>query len=373
MELLGRFLHEATWPILAASVLVVLIVLLLIFLVIYQRVLQWQAARLKKWDHISENVIMEAIFFEENDTPDLGVDVLDIKVGKMRVPKMLRSMLRHATFRNRLMHQIVSAKRSVSGTAAENLIRLFRQLGFEIDILRMLSTSVWHKQAIALDLIGFMKLSEYEHLLHQYINDEHDLIRMEAQDAIMRFSGFEGLHFLVKSKYQLSEWQQMKMIDELSLLPHEEFKDIDDWLTSPNDSVVIFALKLIRSFHRFELFEQVLGCMFHKSSEVRFHAIAAIKVLPSPDAVPVLLEFYPTETALNKVAILKALQSIASGNEIEFFGKALQDPNFDIRLEAARALQKSGIEGQEHLHRFKDTEAHTLKEIIAQVKEEEER
>lgn len=373
MDLLGRFLHEATWPILAASFLIVLIVLLLIFLVIYQRVLQWQAARLKKWDNISENVIMEAIFFEDNGTDDPGVEAQNIKDGKLRVPKILQSLLRHPTYRNRFMHQIVSAKRSVSGTAAENLIRLFRQLGFEIDILSMLSTSVWHKQAIALDLIGFMKLSEYEHLLYQYVDDENGLIRMEAQDAIMRFNGFEGLHFLVKTKYQLSEWQQMKLLDELSLLPNEEFKGINDWLISPNNSIVIFALKLIRSFHRFELFEQVLGCMFHKNPEVRFHAIAVIKVLPSPDAVPVLLEFYPTETTLNKVAILKVLQSIASGSEIEFFGRALHDPHFEIRLEAARALQKAGVVGQQYLDSFKDTEAHTLKEIIAQVKEEEKR
>lgn len=369
MELLGRFLQEATWPIIAASFLVFLIILLLIFLVIYQRVLQWQAARLRKWDHISENVIMEAIFFEKKVADD--PDNLNMKDGEIRVPKMLHSMFQRPTFRSRLIDKIVSAKRNVSGTAAENLGRLFRQLGFETDILSMLSTSVWYKQAIALDLIGFMKLTEYEYLLHQYVDNENGLIRMEAQDAIMRFSGFEGLHFLTRTKYQMSEWQQMKLIDELSLLPHEEFKGIDDWLTSPNDSVVIFALKIIRSFHRFELFQQVLGCMFHKSPEVRFHAIAVLKVLPSPDAVPVLLEFYPTETTLNQVAILKVLQTIASENEIQFLAGLLHDPHFEIRLEAARALQKVGPEGKQYLDKFEDTDAFTLNKIIAQVKEEQ--
>jgi len=163
----------------------------------------------------------------------------------------------------------------------------------------------------------------------------------------------------------------MKFIDELSNFPNEEFKGIDEWLTSKNDTVVIFALKLIRIYHRFELFQEVLGCLNHDNPEVRFHAISVLKDLPSAEAVPVLLELYPRETTINQVEILKVLKAIASETEIEFLAGLLHDPNFNIRLEATRALQKLGPEGKEWLIKFDDADDYPLNRIIAQVKEEE--
>ncbi|WP_411274866.1 HEAT repeat domain-containing protein [Daejeonella sp.] len=365
-------MQEAFWPIIAASIFSILIILLLIYMVIFQRVTQVREARLRRWDSVADNVLMEAILFEESDEKDPYTDALEIlESEKFHIPKQLTVIMQNETFRRRMMNKIVTAKRNVSGTASENLSRLFTELGLDLDILSMLSTTVWYKQATALDLIGFMKLSNYRHLVDQYVNDQSGLIRMEAQNAVLRFSGFEGLHFLIEAKYPLSEWQQMKFIDELSNLPDEEFKGIDEWLTSQNDTVVIFALKLIRIYHRFELFQEVLECLNHKNPEVRFYAISVLKVLPSAEAVPVLLELYPRETTLNQVEILKVLKAIASETEIGFLVGLLHDPHYTIQLEATRALQNVGPEGKEWVSKFEDADDYPLNKIIAQVKEEE--
>ena len=372
MEIVENFLQDASWPIIAASIFSILIILILIYILLFQRLIQVREARLRRWDSVADNVIMEAILFEEPDEKDPNTDTPVVLVPeKFRIPKRLQVILQNETFRRRMMNKIVTAKRNVSGTASENLSRLFSELGLDLDILRMLSTVVWYKQATALDLIGFMKLNNYRHLVDQYLNDPRGLIRMEAQNAVLRFSGFEGLHFLIEAKYPLSEWQQMKFIDELSNLPHEEFKGIEEWLTSQNDTVMMFALKLVRIYHRFELFLQVLACLEHKNPEVRFEAISVLKVLPNPDAVPLLLHFYPNETTLNQVEILKVLKAIASESEIDFFAALLHDPDHSIRLEATRALQAVGPKGKEFLDKFEDANDYTLNRIIAQVKEEE--
>lgn len=372
MEVLENFLQVASWPIIAASIFSIMIILLLIYILVYQRWIQLREARLREWDSVADQVIMEAILFEEEDSNDPKLDAMDVLENeKFHIPKQLQVIMQNETFRRRMMDKLVTAKRNVSGTASDNLNRLFTELGLDLDILSMLSTSIWYKQATALDLIGFMKLYNYEHLVHQYVNDQSGLVRMEAQSAILRLSGFEGLHFLIKAKYPLSEWQQMKLIDELSNLPHEDFKGIEEWLSSQNDTVVIFALKLVRIYHRFELFQQVLACLEHRNPEVRFQAISVLKVLPSPDAVPLLLHFYPNETTLNQVEILKVLKAIASDSEIEFFAGLLHDPEYSIRLEATRALQEVGPKGKQWLDKFEDADDYTLNRIIAQVKEEE--
>ncbi|HEY0899908.1 MAG TPA: HEAT repeat domain-containing protein [Sphingobacteriaceae bacterium] len=372
MELISDFSSEATWPVIMVSVFSVLIIGLVIYIVIYQHFIRLRKARLARWDSIAESLIMEAIFFEKKSTKDPMLDALDIlEHEEVRVPKRVDTLMKDRAFRRRMMDKIVAAKRNVSGTASENLSSLFRKLGLDLDILNMLSTSVWYKQATALELIGFMKLASHQHLMGQYVDDQSGLIRMEAQNAILRFSGFEGLHFLTRTRYSLSEWQQIKLLDELSHLPHEDFKGINDWLVSENDTVVILALKLTRIYHRFELFQEVLKCLDHTNPEVRFHAILVLKALPNPDAVPVLVQLFPRETVSNQIEILKVLQDIASDTEIGFLSELLFDPEFDIRKEATRALFKTGPAGKEVLSQYEGADAYPLNRIIAHVREED--
>jgi hypothetical protein len=371
LEQFDRFLSEASWPILGACFFGVIIIFFLIYILIYQRVIRARARQFLRWDSVSDKLIMKAMFFDGSESKDsLEKTLAILEKEKIGVPKQLRKLLRKEAFRSRLMNKIVTASRNVSGTASENLSRLFRQLQLDIDIMRMLDTGIWYKQATALELMGFMKLTTHKDIVFRYVDHQSGLVRMEAQDAVLRFYGFEGLHFLTHTKHHLSEWQQMKLLEELAQLPHEDFKGINEWFKSENDTAIIFALKLVRIYYRFELFQEVLATLEHPNPDVRFHAISVLKALPSPEAVPSLIKVYSAESPINQVEILKVLQEIASETEVEFLAGLLHDQEFDIILEAVRALYKAGPAGREMLKQYDGIEAYPLNKIIAQVKEE---
>lgn len=366
-----NFPEGLPFPVLAAIFWGFLILLLCSFILIRQNTLRRREAKLSRWTFIIDHIIRDAIFFEGTEDKDPVSDALHIiEANKPNISERLKRLLPDRHFRLILTGKLVSAKRNMSGTASENLTQLFRQLKLDKRALMMLDDSSWYMQASAIQQLSTMELSEYKEKVFEYINHKRALVRIEAQNAVLKFYGFEGLRFLDQISYPITEWQQIKLLDELSHLPHENFTGFDIWLNSGNVSVVIFALKLVRIYQRFEPYDQVLGCLKHANPEVRRQAIHVLQDLPNDQTASVLIAIFPNETARNRIAILRVLESVSTGSDISFLLGLLDDSSNEIKVSSARTLASLGNDGMEALQLHRLADEYPLNQIIAQIREE---
>jgi hypothetical protein len=366
------FFSGLTLPVIIGILFSCLIIVLFLYILIYQGVLRARKKKLDRWNTLADSVIYKVIFHED-DIPkgDQAGELLDIiSRTDIRIPKGLTQHLPNKNFRKILIQKLIAVKLNMAGAASENLTRLFRQFKFDKQILKMLNSSSWYKKASAIQQIGIMELDEYKQRLFEFVDHERGLIRVEAQNAILKFYGFEGLRFLDHANYPITEWQQIKLLDQLASLHTENFTGIEVWLESKNDTIVLFALKLVKNYHRFELFDQVVACLRHNNPMVRQHAIKVLKDLPSEHSAAILIDIYFSETANNQLAILHALESVSTDAEIPFLFSLLSNDVIAIKIASAKALASLGQSGIEAIQSHSASKEYPLAQIIAQILEE---
>lgn len=366
------FLSGLSIPLVGGIVFSFLIVVLFLYILVYQGVLRARKKQRDRWNALTDNVIYKVIFHEDDHTDsDQTGELLDIiSRTDIKIPKGLTQYLSNKNFRKILIQKLIAVKLNMSGVASENLTRLFRQFKFDKQILKMLNSSSWYKMASAIQQIGIMELDEYKHRLFEFVDHERGLIRVEAQNAILKFYGFEGLRFLDNASYPITEWQQIKLLDQLASLHTENFTGIEIWLESKNDTIVLFALKLVKNYHRFELFDQVVDCLRHNNPIVRQHAIKVLKDLPSEHSAAILIDIYFSETANNQLDILHALASVCTDAEIPFLLSLLSDDVNAVIIASAKALASLGQSGIDAIQSHPAAKEYPLDQIIAQILEE---
>jgi len=348
------------------------IVVLFIYILIYQGILRARQKQTDRWNTLTDDMIYKVIFHEDdNPDGDQTTELLDIvSRTNIELPFGMAKHLHNTNFRKTLIQKLIAVKLNMSGAASDNLTRLFRQLNFDKQVLKMLNSSSWYKIASAIQQIGVMELDEYKHRIFEFVDHERGLIRVEAHNAILKFYGFEGLRFLDNATYPITKWQQIKLLDQLASLPTEHFTGIEVWLESKNDTIVLFALNLVKNYHRFELFDQVVVCLRHNNPMVRQKAISVLKNLPSEKSAAILTDIYFSETANNQLAILRTLESVSTDTEISFLVSLLSDEVDAVKLASAKALAAIGQAGIEAIQSHPASSQYPLTQIIAQILEE---
>jgi HEAT repeat protein len=338
-----------------------LVLLLIAFILFYMYLRIKRGNKLLKWKPKADLLIRNAIFFED----DQGTGS-----GSIPVPSRTNKLIKNRYFRKILIQELVNAKKSVSGTSADNLVHLYKQLILHQYALTRLKDGKWHIKALAIQELSILGLKEHLTKIYRYTNHANELVRMEAQLAIVRLSGFEGLRFLDLISYPLSEWQQVKILHELSSVPPENFSGVEKWLRSSNSSVVTFALKLARIYHLFELHDNVSTCLKHPDSQVRFQAIITLGEIYNDQTAGFLIGRLLQVDTRQQIAIIQVLQNISSSEDIHILADQLGTENAAVKLAAARALGKMGAEGFESMLQHHQADQFPLREIIVQVKSE---
>ncbi|MDB5143532.1 MAG: hypothetical protein JWQ66_2245 [Mucilaginibacter sp.] len=315
-----------------------------------------------KWLLISDLLIRKAVFYDEDDETEDDDATIPVTA---RATKLMRNRY----FRELLTKEIMSAKRSISGASADNLKHLYQQLKLDKYALISLKSRYWHIKGKAIQELTVMEMDEFATELYPYTNNQNELVRMEAQTALVQFHGFEGLRFLDIVTYPISDWQQIKLLQQLSLVPPSNIS-IDAWLKSTNNSVVVFALKLARNYHRFELHDNIVSCLDHEDPEVRLHAIHCLCEIYTDETSDQLVSRFLNECFKNQLTMVKAFQNIGSEKDILFLSSLLNNDNDEMKLCAARALAHSGSGGLISLEDQAKTGGYPLNEMVLQIKGE---
>ncbi|MBC7915033.1 MAG: HEAT repeat domain-containing protein [Pyrinomonadaceae bacterium] len=338
----------------------VFMITLLVFIIIALIVKNKREKNQIIWEPKIDILITESIFFDDEESKEFYIPI----------NKKITALLKKTFFRKTLIHQLVLSARNISGTSANNLGLLYLQLGLAKDSLANLKNSLWHKKAKAIQELATMQQLEFSPRLYKLINHKNEYIRMEAQISMIKFHGFDGLDFLDEITYPLSEWHQINILKELAFLAAANFKGIGNWLKSKNDSVIVFALKLCATYHQFDLYDKIADCLEHTNPKVRLQAIRCLKEIYVDTTARQLIRIYQSQPKIHQLAILKALQEIAAPESLSFLENQLFSDDNQIKLEAARALYKCGLEGEILLNSHPEANLYPLNEIIQQIKME---
>jgi hypothetical protein len=339
--------------------LCILIIFLLIFMLFFLYNKRRNEKQYEKWRLIAGLLIRKAVFYDDEVNTETSIPLT------ARAEKLMHN--KH--FRQLMTGELILTKKSVAGIAADNLKYLYQQLHLDKYALENLKSNYWYVKAKAIQELTLMGPKDVLPKLYRYTNNKNELVRMEAQSAAVQFYGFEGLRFLNVITYPISEWQQIKLLQQLVQAPPMDVS-IDRWLKSGNSSVVVFALKLARSYHWFQWHDTILSCLEHSDPEVRLQAVYCLCEIYTDKTAAILISRCRHEGPEIQLAIVKTLQSIGSEEDIPFLVDLLYDDNNEIRICAARAIIHLSKNGLAVLEMSASAIGYPLNEMLAQIKGE---
>jgi hypothetical protein len=191
---------------------------------------------------------------------------------------------------------------------------------------------------------------------------------MEAQIAIVKMTGFEGLKFLNEVTYPVSEWQQLRLIEELVNHTPSELDNISQWLKSENLTVVNFALRLIEIYRQYDLYDQVKSCLSHPSRIICKSAVTTISQISNENTPDLLIAHYQDYDAFTQIKILKILQADGTENQLPFLLSILNHRDDSYKLEAVKAIVNISKTGVEEIEKIVDKSLFPWNVILSQIK-----
>ena len=235
--------------------------------------------------------------------------------------------------------ELAETCKKLSGNSAENVQWLFEKTGLGKDLFNQLNDKRWYLKAEAIQQMASLNQHKQLRKIYYYTNHPNLLVRMDAQVAIINLTGFKGLRFLKVISHPITVWQQLQLLNELSRQNPDNFESLSQWLTSSNETVVEFALRLVGIYQRYEQYENVVNCLSHASIHIQEHAVSTLCQIHLEDTASLYVSHYHSLEKPVQFMIIQFLKDIGTDAEIPFLRSILNHPDNSFKLEAARAIK----------------------------------
>ena len=297
--------------------------------------------------------------------------ILEETIEGIDIPKKFFRMLNDPKARQVAIDELIKCKKNFSGAVADNIVALYNKLGLREDsLLKMKNKRKWYIQARGIQELYLMDQKNLLTKIYRETNSKHEFVRSEAQIAVIHLTGFNGLRFLDVITYPLTLWQQIKLLEQLKLFGKKE--DLSDripkWLSSKNDTVVVFALRLAAEYQQYAIKNNVIDCLVHPAKIVRTQAIKTLIVLSDERTPSMLVGYFTKEDFENQVHILNSLLNMATDDQKDFIIRLLDAPDNIIKVKAATVLVNNCTNGIQIIEQKAAIEPEPFERILRHVK-----
>lgn len=277
-------------------------------------------------------MISEFLFYEDDANVTEKSHYIGLKIE-------IRELLKDDFNRKILTEILLDLRKDVSGDTQKKLFELYTDLGLEQDAFAKLESWRWEIISKGILELTLMEVEEAYTFIVKFINSSRSTIRKQAEIAAVTLK-HEGInYFLDTTKYKISEWQQLKILDVLRNKKDFNPPRFRAWLTSTNKHVVLFALRLIEFYNQNDANTTVIELVKHKDQQVRRQAIDCIKEFYVVAALPTLKGVFWKCTVDTKIAILGAIAELGGESDIEFLKTVSQrEGNFSVKSKAIGAI-----------------------------------
>jgi HEAT repeat protein len=284
--------------------------------------------------------------------------------------KNLHKLLESSFSKQVFIRQLTKASANMVGTSGENLKWVYEHFRLEKDSEIRMQSNRWHIKAKAIQELAQMQQKRNIKKIYRLANHSNALVRQEAQTAIVQLFGFSGLRFLNVVSYTITDWQQFCLLHELTLKHIASFAGTEKWLRSSNTSVVIFALRLVETYHWHELHDDVTALLIHPSERVQQKAIETLGEIYQPYTGSLLTASYIKINKQLQFTVLKVLEKTATKNEVPFLLEQLKHPDNQFKLIAARAIHNCSEDNATIIRNTIINNGHSAAAILSKLFEE---
>ena len=300
-------------------------------------------------------------------------DYLTAERSEPAYKKIARTALSDSN-REILINQIRELSKSmtmsagVNERAREQLRYLYtHHLHLDQDSMRKLYSPKWHIQVKGFRELAFMDITDANNKIRHALKSKNDILRMEAQIALIRLNKNDPFGFLDHLIHPFTLWEQLNVY-ELIAIHNMAVPQFARWTSSPNKTVVIFALRMIQVFKQKEAVAQIIECLEHPDTLVRHTAIFVCGEIQLRETFTHLKYMYKNEDYDNTLAIVQALGKMPDESMLGFL-KLVLDKEDDVvlQIEAAKAISRMGEVGIAALVKLMKSEYKNYQIIIRHV------
>tara|TARA_R110001583_G_scaffold173582_2_gene327666 strand:+ start:20554 stop:21657 length:1104 start_codon:yes stop_codon:yes gene_type:complete len=323
------FIIQLVWV--AIFVLFLIVIILIIYLKLLRNHLRENERIVLKYSKKNELLLITFLYAEVEDG--------GISSEQEIVINKLKRGIKNTFKREIIISTLLKLKNEISGEMAESIQNLYFQINLKSYALVKLKNKKWYIIAKGIRELTLFQVKEAHDEVLKHIDHPKKEVRKEVQLYLVNLFNFEGLIFLNQLKTQLSEWDQIQLLEELQKFENQEIPDITSWLKSTNDSVVIFALKLAKIYNKFEMKDVLIDLIKHKSEKVRLELIPVLSYLQVDDAKGVLKHTFNESSKYEKIEFFKLLENLADDNDELFIIEHIHHENFEIKFSALKTLK----------------------------------
>jgi hypothetical protein len=282
-------------------------------------------------------------------------------------PEEFRLIASDKYSRQVLIDQMIDVSVNLKGEESKRLVGLYKHLGLDRDSLARARDYRWHKKIKGFRELAFMNIKTANDAIFKALNSSNEILRMEAQIALVRLSDDNHFEFLFHLKRPFSLWEQITLHD-LILQHNVPVPPFKKWLVSSNDTVVLFALRMIREFNQCDADEDIKKALQHSSQTVRLLAVQVAGDLQIFSALEIMKKMYKNQDYKTCLEIVRSMGKMPDPSMMGFLKLVLdKEDDVQLQIEATKSIEKMGEEGVKALVKIMKSEYKNYSIIIRHV------
>ena len=266
-----------------------------------------------------------------------------------------------------LIDQMIDVSVNLKGDEEKKLLGLYKNLGLDRDSIRRAHSRRWHKKVKGFRELAFMNIKDANDVIYKALDSSNDILRMEAQIALVRLSDDNPFEFLSHLTSPFSLWEQITLHD-LIIQHNIPVPSFEKWLLSPNSTVVMFALRMIREFKQTESEDKVRETLLHPDPLVSQLAVQVAGDLNMRSTLETMKRMYKNQEYNTCLEIIRSMGKMPDVSMMGFL-KLVLDKEDDVKLqiEATKAIENNGEVGVKELVKLMKSEYKNYNIIIRHV------
>ena len=299
---------------------------------IFRNHLSNKASKVARQKKILAPIISNFLFYETDATKEENYEYINLKIE-------IRELLKSPFNKMVLTEILLDLEKDLSGDSRDRIFKLYQDLGLHLDAFKKLRSWRWELVSKGILELTQMRVLAAYGFIKKFINDKRGVVRKQAQIATVTLK-HEGIsYFLDTTRYGISEWQQLKLLDVLRNFDDFTPPRFKAWLTSGNRDVVLFALRLIKHYNQNDANKALIELLKHKNDQIKSEAIQCIKDFGVFEALNMLKTVFRKCSVDIKLQILGAISSLGKVEDIEFLETIVKrESNFLVRSKAISAI-----------------------------------
>jgi HEAT repeat protein len=282
-------------------------------------------------------------------------------------PEEFRSIASDTYRRQVLIDQMIDVSINLKGEESNKLQSLYKLLSLDRDSISKAYNHRWHKKIKGFRELAYMNIKDANVAIYKALNSSNEILRMEAQIALVRLSDDDPFEFLSHLTSHFSLWEQITL-HELIIQHNIPVPSFNKWLTSPNPTVVIFALRMIREFKQIESEDNVRETLMHPDPAVRCLAVQVAGDLDMHSTLEPMKHMYKNQEYKICLEIIKSMGKMPDISMMGFLKLVLdKEQDVQLQIEATKAIRNNGEEGDKALAKLMESEYKNYNIIIKHV------